>query len=187
MNKYAPKNINKNDAQSLYDSGISMRGLAKHYGVCIDTISNLKLKTRTNAEANKLKAKTMKFSTEGLKKLSDLAKSRNLGGYRPHPNKGQYYKNIWFDSKWEVDVAKSLDEHNIKWTRPKQGFVWTDSNRKYYPDFYLCDYDVYLDPKNDYLIKKDQIKIFEAQKRNNIKVIMLNKQQLTWETIKTLL
>ena len=63
MNKYAPKNINKNDAQSLYDSGISMRGLAKHYGVCIDTISNLKLKTRTNAEANKLKAKTMKFST----------------------------------------------------------------------------------------------------------------------------
>lgn len=187
MNKYAPKKIDKIEAQKLYNSGLSMRGLAKHYSVCINTISNLKLKTRNVADANRLKAKDISFSTETLQKLSRLAKERNLGGYRPHPNRGERYKDIWFDSKWEVYVAKSLDENNIIWSRPTKGFVWTDNNKKYYPDFYLTEYDVYLDPKNDYLIKKDENKISEAQKRNNIKVLVLTKDQLDWSTIKTLL
>lgn len=33
---------------------------------------------------------------------------------------------------------------------------WDDDGkqRRYVPDFYLPKYDLYLDPKNDYLIKK---------------------------------
>lgn len=125
-------------------------------------------------------------TADQLSKFSELAKKRNLGGYRPHPNRGQRYKDIWFDSKWEVAVAKSLDEHNVRWERPKVGFVWSDAGNRYYPDFYLPDYNVYLDPKNDFLIKKDKIKIDQAQIRNNIKVIVLNKTQLQWECIQTL-
>jgi hypothetical protein len=97
------------------------------------------------------------------------------------------YKDIWFDSKWEVTVAKSLDENNIKWTRPKVGFVWTDDGKKYYPDFYLPEYDVYLDPKNPYLMIKDKPKIDESQKRNGISVLLLSKEQLNWNTIKNLI
>lgn len=124
---------------------------------------------------------------DGLKRLSESAKAHGLGGYRPHPNKGQWYCGIWFDSKWEVEVAKSLDESGIKWERPKNGFIWTDSGCKYYPDFYLVEYDVFLDPKNPYLRKKDKEKIEQAQIRNDIRVIVLDETQLSWNVIKTLL
>lgn len=141
------------------------------------------------AQADKLKENYRKpiFTPEGLKRLSDGAKQRGLGGYRPHPNKGVWYKGMWLDSKWELIVAESLDYNNIKWERPKVGFVWTDDNRKYYPDFYLPEFNVYLDPKNSYLRKKDLLKINEASRRNNIKVIVLDEKQLNWDIIQTLI
>ena len=185
MNKYAPKNLNKDEVQKLYDSGLSLKKLAKHLGVSERTIQRLNLVTRNKSLAGKIANRN--FSAEGLAKLSESAKARSLGGYRPHPNKGQRYNDMWFDSKWEVKVAQSLDEHGIKWTRPIKGFVWTDSGRKYYPDFYLIDFDVFLDPKNSYLQTKDLEKITQAQQRNDIKVIMLSESQLSWEVIQTLL
>jgi len=85
------------------------------------------------------------------------------------------YNDIWMDSSWEVEIAKWMDIHNVKWERSKKiNFIWTDFNgkkRRYYPDFYLKDYNVYLDPKNKYLIEKDTFKIEQVQKENNIKVI----------------
>lgn len=185
MNKYAPKNLNREEVQQLYDSGLSLKKLANHYNVAEMTIQRLKLNTRNKSEAGKIADRN--FSEDGLHRLSEAAKTRGLGGYRPHPNKGLRYKNIWFDSKWEVQVAESLDESSVEWTRPSIGFVWTDTGRKYYPDFYLPEYNVYLDPKNDYLIVKDSKKISEAQFRNKIKVLVLTKYQLKWEIIKTLL
>jgi hypothetical protein len=127
------------------------------------------------------------LSVAGRKRLSNIAKQRNFGGYRPHPNKGSRYKKIWFDSQWEIITAKSLDENGIQWERPRIGFIWSDQGNKYYPDFYLPEYNVYLDPKNDYLIKKDKIKIDQAQLRNGIKVIVLSEDNLTWENICKLL
>ena len=85
------------------------------------------------------------------------------------------YNDIWMDSSWEVNVAKWMDENNIKWRRDRKiNFKWTDMDgklRRYYPDFYLEKYNVYLDPKNKYLIEKDTYKINQVQKENNIKVI----------------
>lgn len=185
MNKNAPCNLDKEEVQKLYDSGLSQRKLAKHLGVTDRAIQKLNLVSRNKSDAGRIADRN--FSDEGLKKLSDLAKARGLGGYRPHPNKGQRYNNVWFDSNWEVKVAQSLDAHGISWTRPKNGFVWSDSGRKYYPDFYLPEYDVYLDPKNSYLQTKDLTKIHQAQQRNNIKVLMLSESQLNWEVIQTLL
>ena len=54
-------------------------------------------------------------------------------------------EKVNLQSSYELKVAKSLDENNIKWIRPKY-FFWNDCNNKkhrYYPDFYLIDYDVY--------------------------------------------
>ena len=51
----------------------------------------------------------------------------------------------------------SYDENNIIWIKPK-AIKYLDINGKqhnYIPDFYLPQYDVYLDPKNDYLIKNN--------------------------------
>ena len=54
---------------------------------------------------------------------------------------------------------------------------------RYYPDFYLPEYGVYLDPKNEYLIKKDQTKIRLVQEQNQVRVIVLNKSQLSWSEV----
>jgi len=145
----------------------------------------LNLVTRSHKEVMQSFDRT--FTEEGLKRLSDAAKNRGLGGYKPHSSRGTRYKSIWFDSNWEVEVAKSLDANNIEWIRPKQGFVWNDEGRKYYPDFYLLEYDVYLDPKNRYLQKQHADKITRAQERNNIQVFMLNEQQLEWKEIYALI
>ena len=181
--------IDRNEAQKLYDSGLSIRDLAKHYGVSKYPIQCLKLKARSITDATNLGYQNGKgiISNAGRARLSRSAKENGLGGYRPHPNRGVRYKGIWFDSKYELTVAQNLDLHRIRWTRPKQGFVWNDAGNKYYPDFHLSDFDVYLDPKNDYLIEKDRFKIEQASKRNNIRVLVLNKSQLTWDAIKMLL
>lgn len=63
------------------------------------------------------------------------------------------------------------------------------------PDFYLPEFDVYLDPKNDYLIENvneftgmtDVEKIQRAAMENNIRVLILNKDCLTWDKIKELI
>ena len=130
------------------------------------------------------------------KKLSKIALKRELGGFN-FRNKGIYYNGIKLDSSYEVEVAKSLDDNNIKWLREGR-FPYIDRNgkeRHYIPDFYLPDYDVYLDPKNDFLIENinpvlgysDKEKIQLAQEQNNIRVVILNKDQLTWDVIKTLI
>ena len=80
------------------------------------------------------------------------------------------------DSSWEVDIAKFMDENNIKWERSRKFvFLWTDINlkrRRYYPDFYLPDYDVYLDPKNKYLIIKDRFKINQVINEHKINLVV---------------
>lgn len=99
------------------------------------------------------------------------------------------YNGTLFDSSYEVAVAKSLDKHYVKWIRPEplQYIDSTNKVRHYYPDFYLPEFDVYLDPKNDYLIKTQCDKIRSAASHNNVKIIILSSLQLEWDSIRPLL
>lgn len=66
-----------------------------------------------------------------------------------------------FDSKWEDALAERLDELDLNWTRPDP-IKWVDGKgktRNYFPDFYLPDYDLYLDPKNTYCMNQQEEKI----------------------------
>ncbi len=59
-------------------------------------------------------------------------------------------------------MAMLLDHTNINWVIPQQSIIWIDSTgkqRKYFPDFYLPRYDIYLDPKNPLVIKRQQEKL----------------------------
>lgn len=98
------------------------------------------------------------------------------------------YNGTILDSSYEFKLAKSLDDNNVKWIRPKS-LKWNDDGqiRRYIPDFYLPDYDVYLDPKNDFLIKKDKRKIHLTEQFNDVTILVLNKNQLEWKFIKSLL
>jgi len=125
----------------------------------------------------------------------ELALSRNLGGARP--SKRIAYKHTFLDSTYEVEVAQSLDAHNIIWTRPST-FSYIDPFgkwRKYRPDFYLPDFQVYLDPKNDFLIHNenpalgfsDKEKISIVARTHNIRIFILDKDTLTWNKILALI
>ena len=99
------------------------------------------------------------------------------------------YNGFKFDSTYEVKVAESLDTNNVLWEKSHK-FCWHDTYNKlhhYTPDFYLPAYDIYLDPKNNYLIQKDTFKINQVMKENNIRVLILDKNHLTWDKIQELI
>lgn len=58
------------------------------------------------------------------------------------------YNGVTLKGSWEVIVAKWFDENNIKWEHESKSFdyVW-NGIRKYFPDFYLPDFDVYVEVK----------------------------------------
>lgn len=132
---------------------------------------------------------------EYRRKMSELAKSRTLGGF--HFRRGVIYGDVKLDSSYEVRVAKDLDRNNVAWQRCGQFYYKDDAGveHHYTPDCYLPDYDVYLDPKNDYLIENgqkglpftDKQKIDWVCEQNNIRVIILDQHSLTWEAIKSIL
>ena len=89
------------------------------------------------------------------------------------------YKGVLLDSTWELALAQRLDEQNIKWVRPDP-IKWLDNDNvthNYFPDFYLPDYNLYLDPKNPQAVKTQQekIKILLTQ-YPNIKLILSLKE-----------
>ena len=146
--------------------------------------------------------KRMPFSKETKQKMSKIKKNHWQNG--DYDDRSICYPNIkykkkegniiYLDSSWELEIAKSLDENDIRWLRPtvKNGhsFRWVDENgnqHTYFPDFYLLNYNIYLDPKNPFVQKKDKGKIEKVQKQNNIKLMILGENELNWKYIKKLL
>lgn len=88
--------------------------------------------------------------------------ARKSSTYMKHTIKYEHDNEIiLLDSTWELKIAEYLDENNIKWIRPKH-LEWYDSKnklRRFYPDFYLPEYNIYIDPKNDYRILQDNEKL----------------------------
>jgi hypothetical protein len=114
-----------------------------------------------------------KVHTEFSKDL--IRKKALTSDHRRLKKNTQNYNGVIMDSTWEIILAKRLDSINIKWERPKS-LKWIDDKgieHNYFPDFYLPDYDLYLDPKNPYayMIQSKKINILN-QKYNNIKFLL---------------
>lgn len=140
-------------------------------------------------------AKKQICSQETKNKLSVIAKQNNLGGVTQ--TRWIKYKGKTLGSTYELSVAMSLDENDIMWETCKR-FPYIDpfgKERTYTPDFYLPNFDVYLDPKNDFLIQSvnprlgfsDLTKIKLVEEQLGIRILVLNKHQLSWKEIKELL
>ena len=82
------------------------------------------------------------------------------------------YNNIWMDSSWEIELAKWFDILKIEWVRSKLiNFIWIDvigKKHRYYPDFFLPEYNLYIDPKNKFLQMKDNDKLNRVRQQNDI-------------------
>lgn len=119
-------------------------------------------------------------SAETKRKLSKIAKESGLGGQVSR--KTIYHKGFVLHSSYELCLAKSLDENDVKYERGMSlKYIGSDGEwHRYYPDFYLPEFDVYLDPKNDFLIRKDKDKIQRVRDQNGVNILVLDKTMLQW-------
>lgn len=73
------------------------------------------------------------------------------------------HKIIYLQSIWEVKIAELLDSLNIIWNRPSTRIKWFDTTlqkpRTYLPDFYLSNFNLYIDVKNPFKIEQDKDKL----------------------------
>ena len=86
---------------------------------------------------------------------------KNAGGFNPGSTKKtkSIYKNYQMDSSSERTFAILLDKHDIEWSKNATiYFEFINSNgetRKYYPDFYLLAYDLWVEIKAEYYLRED--------------------------------
>ena len=60
-----------------------------------------------------------------------------------------------YDSGTEAKFAKMLDEANIKFTRNMETFFAYGNDSKYYPDFYIPEFDIWVEIKGRYYYNKE--------------------------------
>jgi len=90
--------------------------------------------------------------------------------------KGQYYKNTWLRSSYEVRYAKYLDKNNVKWEYEFRRFNL--GNTTYTPDFYLPEIDTYIEVKGWWRpIAKIKFQLFK-KKYPKIKIKIITKKEL---------
>ena len=86
---------------------------------------------------------------------------------------------VMLDSSWEEALAKRLDNIGVDWNRPEEPIPYVTSDgktHKYFPDFYLPQYDLYLDPKNPAAMaaQKDKIACLKKVMYNLVLIETLN-------------
>ena len=81
------------------------------------------------------------------------------------------YNGIKLKGKWELIVAQWLDENRVKWEHETKSFQYEwNGLRSYYPDFYLPDFDFYIEVKG-YVTERD---LSKWKSIPNLKVFKLN-------------
>ncbi len=107
-------------------------------------------------------------------------KSRNIIKYK---DKSETIHLL--DSSWEVAI---LDETNVKWIRPKGPIWYNDINkkrRKYFPDFYIPKFCLYIDTKNPWRLKEDANKLERVCQQNDISLLIISdKKSITSNCLK---
>jgi len=100
-----------------------------------------------------------------------------------------FNNKVRLESSYESRVAKLLNNANINWVRPKPISYKDESgaNHRYYPDFYLVDYNLYLDPKNKHLIVKDSDKIKRVMNQNNVQIEIISVDNINAQYINNLI
>jgi hypothetical protein len=80
------------------------------------------------------------------------------------------YNGMQFDSLWEVEYVKFLEDQNIPFIIPSPIYWFDDKQKshKYFPDFYIPILDLYVDPKNPIVIIQQQTKLNIVSKQINL-------------------
>lgn len=161
------------DHPTAWNSGLTMEEDSR--------IKTIRDKRKKRIETGDLILKGHKHTEEAKRKISEFMQSAM---YRRVCKKRQPYTKsdgsvVMMDSSYEVMVAKILDRNDIAWKRPDPLVYFTVDGKQhhYFPDFLLCDYGIYLDPKNDYCFRaqEEKIKIVSEHYKN---VIFMHKEDI---------
>lgn len=175
------KKYNWQEVQKYYNQEYSTRETAKHFGMNINSIARATKRgdfvPRNMSESLKLRFKKHGPNCPGPEACARLSKRQsenNSGG-----------RSKWFtvaDKKvqgtWERDLALVFEELQIKWIRPKCWlYKMNGKQRRYSPDFYLPDYDLYLELKG-YWWGNDREKMDAVLEQHQDKKIIIIEKEL---------
>jgi hypothetical protein len=169
-----PKNINRNYISYTLGKPSWNKGLTKENSTSLAKASDT-MKKRGHG---------------GWSKDASSKGGKAGGGYRENAGRSKKFKVIdsfgretTLQSTYELRCSEILKNLGFKWFRPK---ALKYDGKNYFADFYLPDYNIWLDPKNDYKAKQDEEKIHKVIKQNNVKLFVILNHQLTEEYIRRL-
>ena len=164
--------LNWKEIQAYYDDNHSFRDVQKEYKLSSHRLSRYikegYLKTRTPQETMKLRGtnKVPVMNQELKDKISKGMRKAVLEGRqkttKPYGTYGTTIRHTsWLGNEevlhggWELKVAKYMDEQKINWCKSKEHFTYIFEQREheYFPDFYLKDYDLFIEVKGQVMPK----------------------------------
>lgn len=162
------------EIQSFYNDNHSYKDVCEKYNLSTSIVANAikkgLFKTRSSGETARLKGRYENkiVSEETRAKISRSMRRAVLEGRqrtpRPYGKKCNHYDHIsWLGNKehlhggWEKIVAAFLDEQKIRWCKSKKSFTYTWQNKEheYFPDFYLEEYNTYIEVKGCKVARDD--------------------------------
>jgi len=140
---------------------------AKELGITLTVSDETKKKLSLASSKQRHTEETKKKISEGIKKAIE----RNPDAYTSS-NRGRtkqiVYKGIKFQGKWELEFYQFCENNGIKIIRSNEWFEYEwNGTRKYFPDFYLPDYDLYVEVKG-YETERDHAKWSSFNKKLKI-------------------
>lgn len=155
--------------RKLYPLGKSTPAYANHVFRCKlnpDRVIETKTVEGKQKSIDALKKSNLRWKDEDQKlkhsvRMREVAKENPDTYSQKNISRGKkviIYDGIQFDNSWELDFYKWCHSNNISCLRNKLGFPYEfDGKRTYYPDFFLPEFDVYVEVKG-YETDKDLAK-----------------------------
>lgn len=168
--KHKIDDLNWIEIQKYYDSGVSVKEVCQKYDLNFNLMSKaVKLNyfvSRSSKDTRSIKNDKgsylrYKHSKESISKIKKSMRLAVIEGRQktpsPYGKKMKIYKmNNSLDGteeilhcSWEKRVAECMTRMKIKWCKPRNSFTYihNDSEHEYFPDFYLPEYDLYIEVK----------------------------------------
>lgn len=137
-----------------------------------ETKRKISIKSKAIQNTPEYKEKHSSIMKEVVLKYPESYSDNNVVGRSKHFT----VDGIRYNSTWEYEVAKFLTDSNILWERKgikPENYYWNNSWHLYFPDFYLPEYDCYIEVKG-YETERDREKWLGSSK----KVIVLKEKEL---------
>lgn len=171
------------DSKDTHHRGRPRGGEAWNKSLTKETDSRIKSPKKSLGKClDPIKEQQRRLTISKTQKINGIS-----GGYRENAGRSKKFKvydafgkAVTLQSTYELNCSEILAELGINWLRPK--YLRYD-NKKYFADFYLPDYNIWLDTKNDYLAKLDAEKIKKVREQNEIKLTVLLEHQITKDYI----